>query len=194
MPSSVDASAGTGSTARPSAASGPTWAFRLPADRLTAMTVAPASAAMRVTVVPMPRPPAPQTTTTRPCRPSGSPATGQPALLMRRLVRRIASTLPSASAATYSVPSGPDVMPANGPCGPENGGMPLSGLGVTPGGAPTGRSLAMTVRALVSPAAWRSLLAAAPDAPRVAADPDAPAGIGFTSGTTGAPKGIVHSQ
>ena len=48
--------------------------------------------------------------------------------------RRNASTLPSASAETYSVPSGPAAMPANGPCGPENGGMPFSGLGTTPGG------------------------------------------------------------
>ena len=30
-------------------------------------------------------------------------------------------------------------MPANGPCGPENGGMPFSGLGTTPGGAPSGK-------------------------------------------------------
>jgi len=29
-------------------------------------------------------------------------------------------------------------MPAKGPCGPENGGIPFSGLGSTPGGAPTG--------------------------------------------------------
>ncbi|EUA43431.1 hypothetical protein I552_8172 [Mycobacterium xenopi 3993] len=35
-------------------------------DRLTAITVAPARAAIDVTVVPMPPPPAPDTTTTRP--------------------------------------------------------------------------------------------------------------------------------
>ena len=39
---------------------------RFSCDRLTAMTVAPASAAIRVTVVPMPPPPAPDTTTMRP--------------------------------------------------------------------------------------------------------------------------------
>ena len=44
---------------------------------------------------------------------------------------------------------GPAAMPANGPCGPENGGIPLSGLGSTPGGGPTGRPEAIV---------WRSLL------------------------------------
>src|SRR5258707_4478857 len=33
-----------------------------------------------------------------------------------------------------SVPSSAAAMPANGPCGPENGGIPFSGLGATPGG------------------------------------------------------------
>lgn len=61
-----------------------------------------------------------------------------------------ARTLPSASAETNRVPSGPAVIPANGPCGPENGGKPLSGLGTTPGGAPTGNSAAIVRRAPVS--------------------------------------------
>jgi long-chain acyl-CoA synthetase len=46
----------------------------------------------------------------------------------------------------------------------------------------------------IATVAWRSLLASGPVAPSVTADPDAPAGIGFTSGTTGTPQGIVHSQ
>src|SRR5258705_8208671 len=65
-PSSVDASAETGTTDRPSLAIGGMWSSRFSFDRLTATTVAPASAAMRVTVVPMPPPPAPDTTTMRP--------------------------------------------------------------------------------------------------------------------------------
>src|ERR1700712_3466519 len=40
-------------------------------------------------------------------------------------------------------------MPANGPCGPVNGAIPRSGFGVTPAGAPTGSSLAITLLALV---------------------------------------------
>ena len=42
---------------------------------------------------------------------------------------------------------------------------------------------------------WYDALAAAPDAPFDAeVDPYAPAGIAYTSGTTGYPKGAVHSQ
>ena len=49
-------------------------------------------------------------------------------------------------------------------------------------------------RAAVGTPDWARLTAAAQAAPPVAVDPDAPAGIAFTSGTTGVPKGTVHSQ
>src|SRR3954451_15396815 len=66
MPSSVAASAATGCTSRPRAPSGAMCSSRFSPDRLTATTIAPASAAIWVTVVPMPPPPAPDTTTMRP--------------------------------------------------------------------------------------------------------------------------------
>jgi long-chain acyl-CoA synthetase len=46
----------------------------------------------------------------------------------------------------------------------------------------------------VDPDRWAGLLRAADPAPRVETDPDAPAGIAFTSGTSGIPKAVVHSQ
>jgi acyl-CoA synthetase (AMP-forming)/AMP-acid ligase II len=47
----------------------------------------------------------------------------------------------------------------------------------------------------VGVADWRSAVAAAGDGPvGVDVDPDAPAGLAYTSGTTGRPKGAVHSQ
>jgi long-chain acyl-CoA synthetase len=41
---------------------------------------------------------------------------------------------------------------------------------------------------------WARLTAARPAAPAVTIDPHAPAGIAFSSGTTGTPKAVVHSQ
>ncbi|QXQ15779.1 acyl--CoA ligase [Skermania piniformis] len=46
----------------------------------------------------------------------------------------------------------------------------------------------------VPPDRWSALVAAAEAAPAVPLDIDAPAGIGFTSGTSGRPKAVVHSQ
>lgn len=48
--------------------------------------------------------------------------------------------------------------------------------------------------ATVDPDRWKALLEGAAPAPRVDQDLDAPAGIGFTSGTSGTPKAVVHSQ
>ncbi|MGV9675977.1 class I adenylate-forming enzyme family protein [Nocardia sp. NPDC003482] len=48
--------------------------------------------------------------------------------------------------------------------------------------------------ARIDPDHWTALLARAERAPAVDQDPDAPAGIAFTSGTSGRPKAVVHSQ
>lgn len=55
--------------------------------------------------------------------------------------------------------------------------------------------VAGSVARRVSVTEWQQAVAVAPDDPVVVAiDPHAPAGIAYTSGTTGYPKGAVHSQ
>ncbi|GAA4810757.1 class I adenylate-forming enzyme family protein [Streptomyces ziwulingensis] len=49
-------------------------------------------------------------------------------------------------------------------------------------------------RVRVDPDRWRAATARAGPAPRVEQDLDAPAAIAFTSGTSGRPKAVVHSQ
>src|SRR5882724_2969302 len=125
MPSSVDASAQTGTTDRPLWAIGTMCSSRFSFDRLTATTVAPASAAIRVTVVPMPPPPAPDTTTMRPSSLRRS--------FMRLFVRTKYGALHiaehySAGAISPSRPSGPYLSLLSGPSELDN----VRGLDVLP--------------------------------------------------------------
>ena len=57
-----------------------------------------------------------------------------------------------------------------------------------------GPKCALDGRAVVDAGRWAQLTAARHPVPAVEIDPHAPAGIAFSSGTTGAPKAVVHSQ
>jgi acyl-CoA synthetase (AMP-forming)/AMP-acid ligase II len=57
-----------------------------------------------------------------------------------------------------------------------------------------GPKCALNGRVVVDAGRWAQLTAARHPAPAVEIDPHAPAGIAFSSGTTGAPKAVVHSQ
>jgi long-chain acyl-CoA synthetase len=57
-----------------------------------------------------------------------------------------------------------------------------------------GQKCALDGSPVVDARRWAQLTGARYRAPPVAIDPHAPAGIAFSSGTTGAPKAVVHSQ
>jgi acyl-CoA synthetase (AMP-forming)/AMP-acid ligase II len=57
-----------------------------------------------------------------------------------------------------------------------------------------GRHCKITGPAVVGTEDWRRLVTAGGPAPSITIDPFAPAAIAFTSGTTGRPRAVVHSQ
>ena len=65
---------------------------------------------------------------------------------------------------------------------------------VGPAAILAGPKCALDGPAVVGARRWAELMAAGHTAPHVPADPHAPAGIAFSSGTTGVPKAVVHSQ